>query len=692
MQMIEGVLRILFSLLDRIVIILTNLSYDLLVKISSLNIVDMDVIEGFNKRLGLILGIFMLFNIAVQILNYIVSPDKISDKGNGNAGKLILNIVLSLALLVTVNHIFTVAYKVQFKILEKQIIPQLVFGTKPTTQKLDHYAGEISYYVYSAMMPINTKVTENCSDVYITGIKGECGDSLKTILGNDTFNKFKSVIESKDASEFMDYDIMNAKYEGKYVFDYTLLFSTVIGVIVFLILVGFCIDVATRSIKLYFYQVIAPVPIIANMVPGKGQETFKKWYKACISTYLDVFIRLIALFFATFMIITVVNSLGTSLSGHHFLTVFIILGALIFAKQIPQIIQDLTGIKLDGQFSLNPLKKIENQALFGKNLTGLAAGATVGTIGALSGAGRAQGLKGGFLGLVRGKGFGETWKNQISSNKNMRQAIANGSTFWGRRFEQLTGALGISTPVDTDERRIKEFDDQLAANDEELGKVTKQLEPLKSEMSVLDTLQNLKSEMEKRAESKILKGDSQYSKDVIEAQSKIDTLKSSAANLRDYVKSKGGSEADYENEFKKLNAEIAAATTEYNKKLKDSREKYIEDALNGRLINEKGENKPDAYLDGIISDYNEKIDANRSYNSIRGLDTIGTGTSFSKLDAQDTNITNSNQKIKHSTYGLEREKSSLEEVQRDIQQQKKEYQNQDSYKRHQANKNALGGK
>ena len=94
MQMIEGVLRILFSLLDRIVIILTNLSYNLLVKISSLNIVDMDVIEGFNKRLGLILGIFMLFNIAVQILNYIVSPDKISDKGNGNAGKLILNIVL----------------------------------------------------------------------------------------------------------------------------------------------------------------------------------------------------------------------------------------------------------------------------------------------------------------------------------------------------------------------------------------------------------------------------------------------------------------------------------------------------------------------------------------------------------------------------------------------------------------------
>lgn len=481
MQMIEGVLRILFSLLDRIVIILTNLSYNLLVKISSLNIVDMDVIEGFNKRLGLILGIFMLFNIAVQILNYIVSPDKISDKGNGNAGKLILNIVLSLALLVTVNHIFTAAYKVQFKILEKQIIPQLVFGTKPTTQKLDHYAGEISYYVYSAMMPINTKVTENCSDVYITGIKGECGDSLKTILGNDTFNKFKSVIESKDASEFMDYDIMNAKYEGKYVFDYTLLFSTVIGVIVFLILVGFCIDVATRSIKLYFYQVIAPVPIIANMVPGKGQETFKKWYKACISTYLDVFIRLIALFFATFMIITVVNSLGTSLSGHPFLTVFIILGALIFAKQIPQIIQDLTGIKLDGQFSLNPLKKIENQALFGGlagvGAAGAAAGltnfiATKGGFGARLGsaiAGTTSATARGTIAALRGQKIGQVFSSAYSGsnkarvNRDIRNKYDIG--FGSTMINRLQRNMGIDTAAEAQDTKVKLYDEFVSSGE-----------------------------------------------------------------------------------------------------------------------------------------------------------------------------------------------------------------------------------
>lgn len=613
MQMIEGVLRILFSLLDRIVIILTNLSYNLLVKISSLNIVDMDVIEGFNKRLGLILGIFMLFNIAVQILNYIVSPDKISDKGNGNAGKLILNIVLSLALLVTVNHIFTVAYKVQFKILEKQIIPQLVFGTKPTTQKLDHYAGEISYYVYSAMMPINTKVTENCSDVYITGIKGECGDSLKTILGNDTFNKFKSVIESKDASEFMDYDIMNAKYEGKYVFDYTLLFSTVIGVIVFLILVGFCIDVATRSIKLYFYQVIAPVPIIANMVPGKGQETFKKWYKACISTYLDVFIRLIALFFATFMIITVVNSLGTSLSGHPFLTVFIILGALIFAKQIPQIIQDLTGIKLDGQFSLNPLKKIENQALFGGlagvGAAGTAAGltnfiATKGGLGARLGsaiAGTTSATARGTIAALRGQKIGQVFSSAYSGsnkarvNRDIRDKIGTkGPQVWLNRLQRN---MGIETVAESDNQRISAYDKM---------------------KSYVDTAKNI-------AEAEIVKRENDINLDagligMLAAQGiTASTLGQLSAAM---------------NDSNLNNAQRALAAQHYNKKKGDYADQYLDDAslisLNGDAFDSIKLKTAQANFNGAKQLFTQEKLGNDQYFQSEGIISISSVSDFKK--------------------------------------------------------------
>ena len=49
-----------------------------------------------------------------------------------------------------------------------------------------------------------------------------------------------------------------------------------------------------------------------------------------------------------------------------FVKVFIILGALMFAKQLPKLISDLTGMKMDGKFTLNPLKKMSEVPIAGK--------------------------------------------------------------------------------------------------------------------------------------------------------------------------------------------------------------------------------------------------------------------------------------------------------------------------------------
>ena len=71
------------------------------------------------------------------------------------------------------------------------------------------------------------------------------------------------------------------------------------------IAVSFCFDMAVRAVKLGFLQLIAPIPLIAKVDPKKGDEVFNKWVKECTSTYLNLFVRLVAIYFALYILFLV---------------------------------------------------------------------------------------------------------------------------------------------------------------------------------------------------------------------------------------------------------------------------------------------------------------------------------------------------------------------------------------------------
>ena len=401
---INNLLRWIFSWIDKAIALIMDVVYDILMQIASLNIVSTETIKSFSSRIGLILGIFMLFNLAINFLNYIVSPDKFSDKGKGGT-KIILNILVSLILLVTYNWIFEAGYRIQNAVIKKQIIPQIIFGTTKDQQE----DTKISYYIYSGLLSINPSVDENgyCDDVYYKEITEDCDDFLSKSL-KDSYMQFELAVRNRNAVKLLDSDNMTAKANGDYVFDYMYIFSTVVGVVVTLILFNFCIDLAKRSVKLYFFQIIAPLPIVSNMIPGKGEEMFKKWYKACFSTYLDLFIRLIALFFAVFVIGIFYSAIMNSVDANtrtvlgvkvlKVVGIFIILGALMFAKELPQLIQDLTGIKLDGSFTVNPIKKLNQVPLVGTGFGALGGAIAGGRAGSRVGNTLGGALTGAFMG------------------------------------------------------------------------------------------------------------------------------------------------------------------------------------------------------------------------------------------------------------------------------------------------------
>ena len=103
-----------------------------------------------------------------------------------------------------------------------------------------------------------------------------------------------------------------------------------------------------------------------------------------------------------------------------FLTVILVIGCLLFAKEVPKLIEDMLGIKLDGM-TLKPIKKFQEQTLFGKQITslgaaGLAGGAAFAAntyankgniFSGIAGAGSA--FARGTVGAFKGQNFGQVF-------------------------------------------------------------------------------------------------------------------------------------------------------------------------------------------------------------------------------------------------------------------------------------------
>lgn len=402
-----GVIRGLFAAIDKVVVWLIECLYDLIFQISSVQIFDNASLAAFANRITVILSIFMIFKLSLSFLNYIVNPDAMTDKSKGFS-KLIQNIAVALVLLVSYQFLFDKAMELQQKIVDNNTIPKLILGSSGKNVK---NSSVVSFPLFSAFIVPNSDLLaqqQGCRTYFIndgTVPHKRCNIEVYSTnaasmpnIGSEPNNQLDYTVENQNTYYLFDY-LLSLKNNGQFAFDYKFIISTICGAFAALVLLSFCMDVAVRIIKLYFLRLIAPIPIISYIDPIKGEGIFKKWLSNVGKTYADLFVRLIAIFFAIFIIQQVSANAGTlkDFNGNPidnpFVIIFIIIGALMFAKQFPKLIQDITGISLDGKMQLNPFKKIGEQAVGGK-LTGK-------TVGAMSG------LAGGTLaGLKAGKEAG----------------------------------------------------------------------------------------------------------------------------------------------------------------------------------------------------------------------------------------------------------------------------------------------
>ena len=138
--------RAFSSFLDRGVYGLLNIVYQVFFNITSVDLFQNEVMMKFYGRIQLILGVFMMFQLAMTILKGIVDPNSFTDSKSG-AGNLVYRVATSLILLTVlvpistpgrnefekrVNNngiLFGTLYSLQYRILNNNTIGKLVLGT-----------------------------------------------------------------------------------------------------------------------------------------------------------------------------------------------------------------------------------------------------------------------------------------------------------------------------------------------------------------------------------------------------------------------------------------------------------------------------------------------------------------------------------------------------------------------------------
>ena len=376
---IKGLKEISFFL-DKTIYGIANTVYSAFYYLANANLLNETIIENFTRRIYAILGIVMVFVLAFNLLNYIIDPDRITDKKVGTSN-LIKDIVIALVLLTIIPMLFTKLYSLQSKVLTSGVLSNLILGGYSDTnapskeeyeeavQNGEDYNSLTDYYIKNGG---NTMVASVFTTFLLPNDNFtvlECPDDSHS----DYCDAYLSVKKDGDLNAFSD---LKSRDDYNYMF----LISTAAGIVLTFFMLSFCINLAKRAGKMAILQLIAPIPIILELLPNK-KGTRKTWIETLIKTYLEVFFFMAVIYIVVFLISLIPNVVETLFSTatnagffvRVIVMVLLIFGLLQFGKEAPQMIFDLLGIKSTGIIKAAGLRGV---AMAG--VTGGLLGSTVG--------------------------------------------------------------------------------------------------------------------------------------------------------------------------------------------------------------------------------------------------------------------------------------------------------------------------
>ena len=476
--------RALFGLLDQGVY---NLIQWVLYGVFDLSKIstNTDVFNNIYQRIYIVLGIFMAFKLSFSFFQYIINPDQVNGKSDNGVSKIFFRVILMLGALILLPSLLFGSGSEDGLLSRAQnaflpMLPRIIFGSDGVNGT--NFSGDI------------TKTVEDASkEITVTTLSGffRPSEDLDSKCGPGSFKNTPQIKSLEDFSSNINKKCAIVYYR----YSYTWGISTIVGVLVLALFLGITLDIAKRIFKLLVLEIIAPIPIMSLIDPkGSKDGAFGHWSKSLINTFLDIFFKMGLLYLIIVLIHMIVEA---NASGGLFkdfpqeqgfrgvyLTIFLILGLIFFAKEAPKFIKDAMGIKDSGGGLFEDVKAVGKAA-------GLVGGAAVGTAGIIgsgiasgrasymsdeeNGKGhgfinRAKNIGAGLLGAGSGAfaagkaltgknaGIGSVMKAQTERNARVLGAGASGSTWLGRRGSEISNILYGETEAGRLGRRVSGLD------------------------------------------------------------------------------------------------------------------------------------------------------------------------------------------------------------------------------------------
>jgi len=312
--------------------------------IAKTSLFSKNVLNAFLNRAWLFIGIIMLFKMAISLINYLVNPDDFDNEKTGFS-KLVQRVLVSLFLLAFCRIGFNTMYYFQSIIIDQSIINKIILGSgnTSTTYDTNDQADQLVISLFEGAYQIDANYGKR--------------DEIISIIKKDDLTKLSSYIDGVNVKYYMFADVA-------------------IGLFCCYVVFLYCIDISIRTIRLSFYEMLAPIPIMMYIDPKKGDERLGNYFKAVGTTFAVLFVRIAIICFISLTVyllstlvsdspqmfcyissVGVTNECGLKNQSLGFFAVaFIVVGMFMFAKQAPQLLKDLTGIDPDknspGLFSL----------------------------------------------------------------------------------------------------------------------------------------------------------------------------------------------------------------------------------------------------------------------------------------------------------------------------------------------------
>ncbi len=388
-----------------------------------------ELLTGVYTKIYVLVGIVMAFKLSFSFFQYIVNPESMAEGKETGVSNLFLRLFIMLLLLVTLPSILFGSNGSKGLLSEAQeiilpMIPNILLrdgdNPAPPIDTAKDAAKQIAVSSLSAFYFQPKELKEKCDAPPVKTIE----DFTKTV---------------------------NARCGNYYQYSYIIIANFIVGVLLLLMFLDITIDVAKRVFKLVILEVLAPIPIISYIDPKSSKDgAFGKWLQSLISTFVSLFIKIGVVYLILFFISQIVkNGLFEDFPAFTqeplraaYLTIFLILGLVYFAKEAPKFITDALGIKDTGggKFGFGTLAALGGSvgaaaaSYKASKLGDEARGKTPNKgkalmAGLLGGAG---GLAGGMYAASDKNKWSDVAKYQRERNARVITQAASGSTFMGR--------------------------------------------------------------------------------------------------------------------------------------------------------------------------------------------------------------------------------------------------------------------